>query len=828
MKKFISMVMAAAMVVSLVPATAFAANEATFKVVKDQEYTEDSVPADKKVTGNAQVQIKIADIDTEAAIGDTFDIELEFDGAEVGKAYAKNANVAGVSIIDRDGAGATVASAKAKEEVAADDESIVITVKEGVDNWEEDDIIVINLATMGVKLTIDDAGEEATVAVDGDFGTSDAMVFAAVLDYGISVSLKKVAEVAEEETTALEKKLVIESDVDAFVARTAKTEGQKFELKLNSGFEWDPASACDRTNYQITTTSDEDVVVVEVKKAGLTELEIAATDLIIDAVDAKAGDVAKITVKAIKGVCTDDVTIDGVDYKKGDFVPGTFKDTAEAVEAAKVVSEGVALYLTEEDEDAPVIYSGVNVDNYGITDDSDHKALTFTLEESVIGALDVKKAFNITLTEGVFATDVDVQVKAGKVGAGAGTSIVPEDVEADFARAYEKGEQETFEFARKTWDETTKEPFELEVTMTLIAVPGFVGDAVVTLDGAAFESAQEVTVAKFVAPYTVEAQSNDLIIDYRNTEVPTDIVIKEAEAGLWDAGKMTFEFAIDRFDEDAFEGDAVYTVNEDDSDMEIKEAKDGLGFTVDVESDDEAAVVTISDIALYMSRSIAAGAYDLEMGTSAAQKMMTTDALFTTEDGALEDVAKVEVVAGKTAEAYPYYVADFADWDVVDATNDYFAPEKAVVKEGFVNVITAGRDQDDASFTKKVVVPVGESYIVAGEDTITLDVPAYVSAAGYTMLPVRAVAVALGINTNNVLWDQATKTVTILYGQRIITMTVGSKVINVNGSAIPASASVEVVDGRTFLPMRDLATALGVTDITWDAATKTATLNGNK
>ena len=118
--------------------------------------------------------------------------------------------------------------------------------------------------------------------------------------------------------------------------------------------------------------------------------------------------------------------------------------------------------------------------------------------------------------------------------------------------------------------------------------------------------------------------------------------------------------------------------------------------------------------------------------------------------------------------------------------------------------------------------------IVAGEEVVALDVPAYINAAGYTMLPVRAVAVALGIHTNNVIWDQATKTVTILYGQRIITMQVGSKVINVNGSAIPASAAVEIVNGRTFLGLRDLATALGVVDITWDAATQTATLNGNK
>lgn len=59
------------------------------------------------------------------------------------------------------------------------------------------------------------------------------------------------------------------------------------------------------------------------------------------------------------------------------------------------------------------------------------------------------------------------------------------------------------------------------------------------------------------------------------------------------------------------------------------------------------------------------------------------------------------------------------------------------------------------------------------------------SAEGYTMLPVRAVATALGINNSNVIWNQATKTVTIMYGQRIITMVAGQKVITVNGNTIP-------------------------------------------
>lgn len=196
-------------------------------------------------------------------------------------------------------------------------------------------------------------------------------------------------------------------------------------------------------------------------------------------------------------------------------------------------------------------------------------------------------------------------------------------------------------------------------------------------------------------------------------------------------------------------------------------------------------------------------------------------ALFTTkagETGTAREIAGVDNVK-------PYFAADYKDWDVKD---NKFVEKSFTVKEGFVNVITAGRDQDDASFTKKVVVPVGEKYLIAGEEQVALDVPAYISAQGYTMLPVRAVATALGINNNNVLWNQASRTVTILYGQRIITMVAGQKVVTVNGNTIPASATVQIKDGRTFLPMRDLATALGVTDITWDAATKTATMNGNQ
>ena len=373
---------------------------------------------------------------------------------------------------------------------------------------------------------------------------------------------------------------------------------------------------------------------------------------------------------------------------------------------------------------------------------------------------------------------------------------------------------------------------ELSFKLELVAEPNFEGDVKLTLSGDAFDKKQEVTIAKFVKPYTVEASQNDMIIDYRNTKVPTNIVVKEAEEGLWRKG-LSFTFGIDKFKDKDFENDATYKVD-DKSDMEIKEAKTGLGFKVDDESNGAAAAVTISDISLYMSRSIAAGAYNLELITNANIDMYAEELVALSSDprgtaiDTIDDAFKTYGSgAGVTAVPTKYTVAD--DKDFVNKTVlDIDSVDKATVKEGFVNVITAGRDQDDASFTKKVVVPVGEKYLIAGEEQVALDVPAYISAAGYTMLPVRAVATALGINNNNVLWNQASRTVTILYGQRIITMVAGQKVVTVNGNTIPASATVQIKDGRTFLPMRDLATALGVTDITWDAATKTATMNGNQ
>lgn len=821
MKKLISMVMAAAMVVSLVPATAFADTGSAKAVAKVIDSADIAKNADEDAMKKETTQLQLK-VDKDGQYTTTYakhELTFTLDGAEFYGADndARKANIEKLFTKSKIGKSAATATGldftNGNATVSdVDKDSFKLTIKT---HLFDENLIVMDLGgvsaiTKGtaIKLKSTSVGKKATIAVDGDLVTTDDLTFAEVKDTGIKVTEKKVAEVAEEETTALERELKIEANVGNFV------KGQRFDLKLSGSFEFSKLVApTTNADYKVVTdpVKGEDEVTIQVLKDGLDTITIKADDMVIDANTAKAGAECKLTVKAVRASYKETGVTVPTGATETDLVKDTFSDTAEAVVVVKVVDNTVTLSV-DEDDDVPVIYSGVNVANYGITDDSDHESLEVTIKESAAGALDVKKAIDLDLPDGVYVTDVELTKTDNAATALNGTNQTAVD-KNDFKEAYKKGDEKGFEFARRTFvatdDRNISDKMELSFKLTLIAEPDFEGDVKLKLSGDGFDKAQEVTIAKFVKPYTVEAAQNDLIIDYRNTKVPTNVVVKEAEEGLWKKDQMDFNFNVDYM---TFEDDATYTVD-DKSDLEVKALKGTkMGFRVTDESSDTAAAVTISDVSLYMSRSIAAGAYDLDLMTAPGQKMLTEEKLCTAStDGEVKD---------------GYYVADVIDMkhDSKDGWEDKFY----TVKEGFINVITAGRDQDDASFTKKVVVPVGEKYLIAGEEQVALDVPAYISAAGYTMLPVRAVATALGINNNNVLWNQASKTVTILYGQRIITMVAGQKVVTVNGNTIPASASVQIKDGRTFLPMRDLATALGVTDITWDAATKTATMNGSK
>lgn len=823
MKRFISLAMASVMAASLLPATAFAATgdvKATAKVVGGENYTEDEMKGtDGKIDVDdaAELQLTFTTADYSSSSVPDAEIEMTLDKAEFldesGNVIDEDSTTLenldelfylkdddnvqyalvwdsedGVAYFEKNG-DRLVDTAGTEVHITdldiSDTDNLTFTL---VGQMERGYVLSYNLTS---QLTRTSKNTQATVTVDSSDITitnGDDLVYASIESKGISVSVKDTVDVAVEEVATL-KDITIEPSVGANMAAVVD-EGDTIKLKLNSGFEFANSTSneitieADGTEINPVVDYDDDEIIITVDSSISADVdELTISGIQVEATSAKEGSTATIKVSA----------------SGNDSV---------SVEVATVVDYAVSMSV-DEDEDVPVIYSGVDVDNTGITDDSDHESLEVTIEETFAGAWDNAKKFTLTLPEGVYATDVEVTTDNGL------------DLdEEDFINAYDEGEYEYFEFDKRIFDEneSDNDPYELNFTFTLVADPGFEGDVVLSLSGDALDEDQEVVIAKFVKPYTVSAQQNDLTIDYRNTEIPTDVVITEAEAGLWEKGS---EFAL-TLDKIEFDDDASVTPD-DESGLSVKNVKttDGeIRFTIDEESDDEPATVTVSDLTLYMDRSLPAGAYDLNayaltmLGVSSAEKAEDFDGSdYDADDkGYLPETLLAE--AGTDV-----FVGDESD-DI-----DY------TVKAGFVNIVTAG--SDTTGFTTKLTVPIGENYLIAGETQVTLDAPAYINAEGYTMLPVRAIATSLGIDNNNVLWDQATKTVTILYGDRIISMTLGASVMYVNGSSIPTSSSVEIVNDRTFLPMRDLATALGVTDLTWDTdpttgKTTTVYMNANR
>ena len=810
MKKFLSMVMAAAMVVSLVPGAAFAASgdvKATAKVVGSKNYTQDEIEnakgANKKVSG-PEVQLTFTTADYSASKEFTAKYTLSLDNADFYKSGSAIANKGDLSIGIKGDKTQYKDVSEGKKDTVFDkvyDNGETLTVK-SVTYTDTDEVEVViegkmergTVLAFGLTSVMDKTskGKQAKVTVESDditISNGSDLTYASVESKGLKASVKDTVDVAPDEVVEL-KELKIEPAVGEAMKAVLKTDS-KLRLKLNSGFEFgklDDVVLKNNQNKEIDkdyaklnkAASSDDEIVIDIKGELDTDV-IKISGLKVEATSAKAGATATLKI-----------------YAEGN-------DTV-SVEVAKVVDSAVVLSV-DKDADVPVIYSGVNVKNVGITSSSDHEALEVTVKETFPGAWNNAKDFTFKLPQGVYIADVQ-SITADNMDV--------KDKKEWFETAYDKGDYETLTFKKRTWAETDpskKDKAELKFTLVLVADPNFEGDVTLTLTGDALKE-QKVTVAKFVKPFTVVAKQNDMQIDYRNTKVPTDVVIKEAEAGLWDKN-VTFALSLDKIN---FDTDAKVTVD-DKSGLKVKDVKTTKGvvtFKVDSKSDDKPAEVTVSGLTLFMDRNLPAGAYDLDvfspvmLGAADGNRETVTDQKAPIADNGF---LSQDILGKSTSKRV-----------VADINDDFYS---TTAKAGFVNIITAGREDTD-SFTTKVVVPVGEKYIVSGENKVEIDVPAYINANGYTMLPLRAVAVALGINTNNVLWDQSTRTATVMYGSKIINMTYGQKVVYVNGAMIPATAAVEITNDRMFLGLRDLGNALGVTDITWDQATKTATLNGGK
>lgn len=154
-----------------------------------------------------------------------------------------------------------------------------------------------------------------------------------------------------------------------------------------------------------------------------------------------------------------------------------------------------------------------------------------------------------------------------------------------------------------------------------------------------------------------------------------------------------------------------------------------------------------------------------------------------------------------------------------------------VILAGSVAIGAAGAADDQTrvdvydqqkKLVKSVVFAIGVPKYWVNDDTtgVPMDVAPYTK-EGRTMVPVRFLGHALGVDDGNITWDDASRTATLRLGDVTASMTIGKKAITVNGQtktidAAPELKRVQAGRGdRTMLTARYVAEALGY-EVAWD------------
>lgn len=110
--------------------------------------------------------------------------------------------------------------------------------------------------------------------------------------------------------------------------------------------------------------------------------------------------------------------------------------------------------------------------------------------------------------------------------------------------------------------------------------------------------------------------------------------------------------------------------------------------------------------------------------------------------------------------------------------------------------------------------------IFLGETLLVTDTPAVLT-AGRTFVPLRGVMEALGAE---VAWDQRTYTASVKKGEVVVQIRPGDKTARVRTQIVELDAPAFIRQGRTMIPLRFVAEAMGV-EVVWDGKSKAVYLN---
>lgn len=114
----------------------------------------------------------------------------------------------------------------------------------------------------------------------------------------------------------------------------------------------------------------------------------------------------------------------------------------------------------------------------------------------------------------------------------------------------------------------------------------------------------------------------------------------------------------------------------------------------------------------------------------------------------------------------------------------------------------------------------GEIKVTVNGKKVTFDVPPQLI-NNCTMVPLRKIFEAIGAD---VLWDGETQTVTAAKGDQKVVAAINNTNAYVNGALRILKVPPVIIEGRTLVPVRFIATALGA-NVEWNSKTNTVVIN---
>ncbi len=234
--------------------------------------------------------------------------------------------------------------------------------------------------------------------------------------------------------------------------------------------------------------------------------------------------------------------------------------------------------------------------------------------------------------------------------------------------------------------------------------------------------------------------------------------------------------------------------------------------------------ITFAEITFKLNSSAKPGEYDVSLSSveaySAIEGQDEMPRVPISVDNAVVTVKSSSVSAG-TVHKHNYKTTVIAP----EGANPGYTLYECSCGHSYKGDYTYAESADVTTDKTEVKLTIGSTTAYINGVAQTLDA-APINRNNRTMLPVRFLANAFGVDNDGIKWDAATRTATLTNSEVTIVVTIDAPTMTVNGESVALDSPAIIESNRTYLPVRAIANALGVSNdnIKWDAATNTATL----